>query len=214
MIHNRKELAKFKRYNRWKQINQCISIPILILLFVIGTVLTVYISHEYLNYKFFILNRRLTEFLCYSIWCLLCLYISHAFIQKGPDSVGVKIFALFIGAFISTGVAFIFNSFWHYIDFNSMFSWKDPLSYWVFMKSDLLYAYNFGWIRYPAVFLCVFVAGVILNSKRVLALKQRIESKVKEHNSRYVEIHLTESENEMHSAKIIPFRLPDDKNGD
>jgi len=82
------------------------------------------------------------------------------------------------------------------------------------MKSDLLYAYNFGWIRYPAVFLCVFVAGVILNSKRVLDLKQRIESKVKEHNSRYVEIHLTESENETHSAKIIPFRLPDDKNGD
>lgn len=212
IIHNRKELTRLKRYNKWKQINQCISIPILILLFIVGIALTVYISYEYLNYEFFILGRELTEFFCYSIWCVSSLYISHAFIQKRASPVGVKILAVFGGAFVSTIVVFLLNSFWHYLDFNSMFSWKDPLAYWLFMKSDLLYAYNFGWIRYPAVFLCVFVVGVILNSKRVLDLKQRIESKVKEHNSRYVEIQLTELENETHSAIILPFRLPDDKN--
>lgn len=214
MIHNRKELAKLKRYNKWKQINQYISIPTLILLFIIGTVLTVYISYEYMNYKFFILNRRLTEILSYSIWFVLCLYISYAFIRKRPDSVGVKILALFCGAFMSTVIVFLLNSFWHYLDFNSMFSWKKPLAYLVFMKSDLLYAHNFGWIRYPSVFLCVFAIGMFLNSKFVLELKQRIESKVKEHNSRYVEIQLTELENETHSAKIIPFKLPDNNKGD
>lgn len=214
MIHNRKELARFKRYNRWKQINQYVSIPILILLFAIGIVLTVYISYEYLNYKFFILNRRLTEFLCYSIWCILNLYISCAFIRKKVGYKGIKIFTLFGGALVSTVVVFVLNSFWHYLDFNSMFSLKDPLAYWVFIKSDLLYTYNSGRIRYPSVFLCVFAIGMFLNSKFLLKLKQRIENKVNEHNYQYVEIQLTEIENETHSAIIIPFRLPDDKKRD
>lgn len=115
---------------------------------------------------------------------------------------------------MSTVVVLLINSFWHYLDFNSMFSWKNPLAYWVFMKSDLLYAYNFGWIRYPSVFLCVFAIGMFLTSKFVLKLKQRIQSKVKERNYRYVEIQLTEIERETHSAKIIPFRLPDDNKGE
>lgn len=212
IIHNRKELTRLKRYNKWKQINQCISIPILIFLFIVSIVLTVYISYEYLNYEFFIFDRQLTEFFCYSIWCVLSLYISCAFIRKKVGYKGIKIFTLFGGALVSTVVVFVLNSFWHYLDFNSMFSWKDPLAYWVFMKSDLLYTYNFGWIRYPSVFLGVFSIGMFLTSKFVLEPKQRIESKVKKHYSRYVEIQLTELENETHSAIILPFRLPDDKN--
>lgn len=214
LIHNRKELSKLKRYNKWKQINQYISIPTLILLFFIAIVLTVYISYEYMNYQFFVFDRFLTEFICYSIWCIINLKVSKGIIRKKYISIGVRNIILLCGAFVATLTVFLLNNFWHYLSFNSMFNWETPVAYWLFIKNDLLYTYYWGWIRYPCVYLCVLFVGVFSNSMFVLKLKQIIHNEIQVCNIRYTNAQFEESGTEIHSAKIIPFRLPDDKKDD
>lgn len=214
LIHSRKELAKLKRYSKWKQLNELISIPVFILLLIAAVVSTVCIANEYLNYKSFILGRQTTELICYSIWCIISLDISRAFIRNKPESVGVKILALFLGALAATAVVLLINSFWQYLELNSMFGWRDPWSYWSFLKDDLIYSYHLGWIRYPAVFACVFIVGLILNSNCVVKLDRKIRRKVTEFNVKHFYIESEEDEQEAHPAEILPFILPDDNKQD
>ena len=92
------------------------------------------------------------------VLCGICyLYIFHNFIQKAT-SISSKIILSFLCSFACTVQIFLLNNLWHFIDFNEMFNWEDPVRYSVFLVNDLSYWDNGMGFKYPFVFFLMLIA--------------------------------------------------------
>ncbi len=76
------------------------------------------------------------------------------------------ILAVLISAFYTVRTLFL-NNLWEYLNFNSMFRWEDPLSYWIFLQEDLAYTEHYLYLKYP-----LLLAGMLLLCGLVLGFSR------------------------------------------
>lgn len=128
-------------------------------------------------------NEKTVELICYISWCALFLFVSQLIASHINNFTTAKsIVTAFCVAAVSTLQVVILNSYGHLLEYNYWFGDEFKLSYYNFFVSDITYTYSFGWLRYPAVFLTVFLVSLIvfiIISKRQNDDIRRIIGKIK-----------------------------------
>ncbi len=112
------------------------------------------------------------ELICYSAYCLIVVCISHFIVRKLRKASLAVWLTIFTSAIVATATVILLNNLWHYLDFNRVFKGVDPLAYWYFVKYDLQYAINYAWIRYPLIFLCSLIGGIVINARAVFTKRK------------------------------------------
>lgn len=98
-----------------------------------------------------IINNKIVELLCYGSLSILTAMLSRVFVKISNNSKSVRILLPYLLALVTTIAIICLNSFYHFIDFNTMFRWEGITSFPVFVKADIVYSIKGGWLRYTAV---------------------------------------------------------------
>lgn len=108
-------------------------------------------------------NSKTVEVICYASWCALYFFISLIITHHIKNFTTAKsvMVALCVAAVSTLQVAML-NSYGHILEYN--FWLGDEIKYWYydFFKWDITYTIGCGWLRYPAVFMAVFTASMLI----------------------------------------------------
>ena len=179
-----------------KKLIKYIPIAVIVILFISSLSYLLLINFDII---YDIISHKFAELLCYGSLSMLMAIFSRALVKRfGDNSKAVKIVLPYLFALLATVFVICLNSAYHFIDFNSMFNWIDPVSYSVFIKSDLRYSYLGGWLRYPAVLLFNLILQYAF-----CHIKGREKTHC-EHNAV-----ADTDDNRKHPCNIIEFRKPD-----
>lgn len=121
-----------------------------IIVFVSTTVYLILLNGDYIV-NFF--ESRLTELVSYGSLSIFAAILTRE-MAKRKNTKTLKIVMPYVMALLVTLIVLLLNNLYHFISFNSMFKWVDPVSFFSFLKEDITYKIFSGWIRYPSVFLC------------------------------------------------------------
>lgn len=108
-------------------------------------------------------NEKVVELTCYISWCALFLFVSRLITSHINNFTTAKsIVTAFCMAAVSTLQVVILNSYGHLIKYNYLFGDKIVYRYSTFFISDLTYSIGYGWLRFPAVFMVVFIVSTLI----------------------------------------------------
>ena len=108
-------------------------------------------------------NEKVVELTCYISWCALFLFVSRLITSHINNFTTAKsIVTVFCVAAVSTLQVVILNSYGHLLKYNYWFGDEVDFRYSEIFFGDLTYTIGYGWLRYPAVFMTVFTASMLI----------------------------------------------------
>lgn len=175
------KLTGFKfRIKREKAIAKLVSVLFMVALSAALTLCFVIVSG---HSNVLPIKEKTSEIICYISWCVLYLLVAaFIFISKFKTSMLKNLFFASCVASASTVTIMLLNSYGHLLEYNYCFGEEIKYRFYDFFKWDIAYTYSFGWLRYPAVFLTVFLVSLIvfiIISKRQNDDIRRIIGKIK-----------------------------------
>ncbi len=133
-------------------------ISVVLSLLTVGFFGAITISYlDYYDYELFFF--RFHEIEAYVLCGLCYLYIFSRAVRNVKKK-SVKVVLSLLCSLVCTVQVYLLNNLWHYIEFNEMFDWVDPIGYSYFLVDDLRNMTTVMSIRYPLVFSLMFIACI------------------------------------------------------
>lgn len=97
------------------------------------------------------------KYISYTALMLMIATVCNKFIVNRDSSKTRKIATCAISTLIVFASILLLNSAYHYLSFGDMFDWPQGVTYFMFVRDDLLYHHGIGVLRYPAVIILYLV---------------------------------------------------------